>query len=164
VVLGNDRRGFYIGTAVGPWFTAENFPEITNLLTNCGADIRLTEFFLKRVFKRSRPYHLEQKLKPLTQIGTPAFPSGHTLWAFSDALVLGEIIPEKREEFLKLADEVRWSREILGIHFPSDNEAARVISWHLLKSWYHNPKFVADMEKAKAEWKEKKDKFSTSAK
>jgi len=155
-IVQHGRRSFFIATPVGKWFTADNFLAITQLITNCIEDIRLTEFFLKRDFKRSRPYHLEPKLKPLTIIATPAFPSGHTLWAYAEAYVFGEIIPEKREAFLKLADEVRWSREVLGIHFPSDNEAARVIAWHLLKSWHHNSKFMSDLEKAKAEWREKK--------
>ena len=155
----NRNQLFFIATSVGNWFNAQNFPATTQLMMNCIQDIRLTEFFLKRDFKRSRPYHLEPKLNPLTKIITPAFPSGHTLWAFAEAYVFGEIVPEKREAFLNAAEEVRWSREVMGIHFPSDNEAARVIAWHLLKSWYHNPQFVKDMEKAKTEWQTKKDLF-----
>ena len=37
-----------------------------------------------------------------------------------------------RQEFIKTAAEVRWSRELMGIHYPSDNEASRVIGWYLL--------------------------------
>jgi acid phosphatase (class A) len=44
----------------------------------------------------------------------------------------------------------------MGIHYPSDNEASRVIGWHLLEDWNHNPQFVADLEKAKIEWAGKK--------
>ena len=157
--LANGTLGFFYSAPVGSWLTPENFPALKQLIENCAHDIRLTEFFLKRVFKRSRPYHLEPNLKPITQIGTPAFPSGHTLWAFSEAHVFSEIIPEKRKEFLKLAEEVRWSREIFGIHFPSDNEAARVIAWNLVESWHHNSKFMSDLEKAKAEWKEKSRQY-----
>lgn len=77
---------------------------------------------------------------------------GHTLWAFSEAYIFGKIISEKREEFLKMAEEVRWSRELMGIHYPGDNEASRIIGWYLLKYWYNNPQFIADLEKAKIEW------------
>ena len=55
-----------------------------------------------------------------------------------------------------MAEEVRWSRELMGIHYPSDNEASRVIGWHLLEDWYRNPQFIADLEKARKEWAEKK--------
>lgn len=156
----NREQLFYIARPViGEWFNHENFPATTQLLLNCIQDIRVTEFRLKRYFKRPRPYHLEPELEPLTRIHSPSFPSGHTLWAFTYAFLFSEIIPEKRARFIEMAEEVRWSRELMGIHYPSDNEAARIISWHLLKYWYHSPEFVADMEKAKAEWEYKKGKF-----
>lgn len=149
----NREQLFYIATpAVGKWYNAQNFPATTELLMNCIQDIRVTEFRLKRYFKRARPYHLEPRLQPLARISSPSFASGHSLWSFTEAYVFAEIIPEKRAEFLKMAEEVRWSRELMGIHYPSDNEASRVIGWHLLDGWYRNPKFVADLEKAKIEW------------
>ena len=152
----NRKQLFYIASSIGEWFNDENFPAITQLLLNCIQDIRVTEFRLKRYFKRPRPYHLEPRLNPLTRINSPSFASGHSLWAFTEAYIFSEIIPGKRDEFLKKADEVRWSRELMGIHYPSDNEASRVIGWYLLKYWYNNPKFVADLEKAKIEWENKK--------
>jgi acid phosphatase (class A) len=155
----NRKQLFYIASPVGEWFNDENFPAITQLLLNCIQDIRVTEFRLKRHFKRPRPYHLEPHLNPLTRINSPSFASGHTLWAFTEAYIFSEIIPEKREAFLKMADEVRWSRELMGIHYPSDNEASRVIGWYLLKYWNNNPQFVADLEKAKIEWLLLKNKF-----
>lgn len=60
---------------------------------------------------------------------------------------------------MQRADEVRWSRELMGIHYPSDNEASRIVGWYLLKYWYINPQFVKDMNKAKEEWKTKKQNF-----
>lgn len=155
----NRKELFYIASSVGDWFNYQNFPAITELLMNCIQDIRTTEFRLKRYFKRPRPYHLEAKLNPLARINSPSFASGHTLWAFTEAYIFSEIIPEKRDEFLNRAEEVRWSRELMGIHYPSDNEASRVIGWYLLNSWFKNPIFVTDMEKAKMEWANKKNIF-----
>lgn len=155
----NRRNLFYIAGDMGDWFNDANFPAITRLLLNCIQDIRVTEFRLKRHFKRPRPYHLEPRLQPLARIHSPSFPSGHTLWAFTEAFIFSEIIPEKRAEFLKKAEEVRWSRELMGIHYPSDNEASRIISWQLLKYWYHSPAFVADLEAAKIEWERNKKKY-----
>lgn len=153
----NREQLFYIpSTVIGSWFNYQNFPAITHLLMNCIQDTRATEFRLKKHFKRPRPYHLEPALKPLTRIHSPSFPSGHSLWAFTQAFLFSEIIPERRAEFLKRAEEVRWSRELMGIHYPSDNEASRVISWYLLKYWYNNPQFVADLEKARLEWRTKR--------
>jgi len=103
----NRQQLFYIAAPVGEWFTSDNFPATANLLLNCIQDIRVTEFRLKRFFKRPRPYHLEPKLQPLAKIQSPAFASGHTLWAFTEAYIFSEIIPEKREQFLNAAEEVR---------------------------------------------------------
>jgi acid phosphatase (class A) len=147
----NRTQLFYIASSVGEWFNSDNFPATTQLLLNCIQDIRVTEFRLKRHFKRPRPYHLDPNLKPLTRINSPSFASGHTLWAFTEAFLFAELMPEKRSEFIKKAEEVRWSREILGIHYPSDNEASRIIAWHLLDFWMKNPQFVVDLEKAKIE-------------
>jgi acid phosphatase (class A) len=156
----NRRQLFYIAEPVGSWFNDQHFPAITQLLLNCIQDIRVTEFRLKRYFKRPRPYHLEPALHPLARINSPSFPSGHTLWAFTEALIFSEIIPEKREEFIARAEEVRWSRELMGIHYPSDNEASRIIAWQLLTYWHNSPEFVADLEKAKVEWAIKKNQFT----
>jgi acid phosphatase (class A) len=149
----NLKELFYIAGDVGSWYNPDNFPATARLLQNCIQDIRVTEFRLKRYFKRPRPYHLEPKLNPIMRISSPSFASGHSLWAFSQAFIFSEIIPEKRNAFLKMAEEVRWSREVLGIHYPSDNEASRIISWHLLDNWYKNPQFAADLENAQLEWK-----------
>jgi acid phosphatase (class A) len=156
----NRKQLFYIATPIGSWFNDENFPAITQLLLNCIQDIRVTEFRLKRYFKRPRPYHLEPKLNPLARINSPSFASGHSLWAFGTAFLFSEIIPEKRKDFLKMAEEVRWSRELMGIHYPSDNEASRIITWNIINFWYNNPQFRVDMEKAIIEWTTKKGKFN----
>ncbi|WP_341836124.1 phosphatase PAP2 family protein [Chitinophaga pollutisoli] len=148
----NRKQLFYIATSVGEWYNDKNFPATTELLLKCIQDVRVTEFRLKWHFKRPRPYHLEPALKPLARISSPSYASGHSLWAFSEAFLFAEIIPEKRADFVKMAEEVRWSRELMGIHYPSDNEASRVISWSLLSAWYKNPAFVADLKKARKEW------------
>lgn len=149
----NKKQLFYIAESAGDWYNYQNFPATAQLLFNCIQDIRVTEFRLKWHFKRPRPYHLEPALQPLTRIKSPSLASGHTLWAFTQAFLFSEIIPEKRADFIAKADEVRWSRELLGIHYPSDNEASRVIAWYLLKFWMNNPQFVRDLDEAKREWK-----------
>jgi acid phosphatase (class A) len=152
----NRKQLFYIAEEVGSWYNDQNFPATAQFLMNCIQDIRVTEFRLKSFFKRVRPNHLEATLQPLARIKSPSFASGHTLWAFTQAFLFSEIMPEKRGEFLAKAEEVRWSRELLGIHYPSYNEASRIIAWSLVQYWNKNPQFVRDLNKAKKEWAEKK--------
>lgn len=156
----NKKQLFYIADGVGDWYNYRNFPATTKLLLNCIQDIRVTEFRLKYFFKRPRPYHLEPALQSLTRIKSPSFASGHTLWSYTEAYIFSEIIPERRNEFLAKADEVRWSRELMGIHYPSDNESSRIISWYLLKFWLNDSQFRADLAEAKKEWQLGKTRFS----
>jgi hypothetical protein len=67
------------------------------------------------------PITWNPNFQPLARIKSPSYASGHKLWAFTETYIFSEIIHEKREEFLQRADEVRWSRELLAIHYPSDN-------------------------------------------
>lgn len=155
----NRHQLFYMSQPVGQWLNPDDFPAITKLLMNCIQDIRATEFRLKKHFVRARPYHLEPSLQPLARINSPSFPSGHSLWSFSQAYLFSEVIPEKKDNFIQMAEEVRWSRELLGIHYPSDNEASKIVCQAVLKYWFKNPQFVKDLRAAKKEWSAKKNLY-----
>ncbi|WP_431125464.1 phosphatase PAP2 family protein [Flagellimonas flava] len=145
---------FYEGRAVmGESCNPENYPHTAKLLQGVTKDMRIMEFTVKYHLRRARPYHLEPYLQPLARMRTPSFASGHTLWAYIQAFTWSELIPNKRAEFLELAYEVGESREIMGIHYPSDEEAARVLAHRMLVAMWDNPVFREDLAKAKAEWK-----------
>jgi acid phosphatase (class A) len=151
---------FFEGREInGDWCTAKNFPHISKLLQGIMQDMRIMEFTVKYKLLRPRPYHLEPGLEPLTRINSPSFASGHTLWAFLQAYAWSEIIPGKRNNFIALAEEIRRSREIMGIHYPSDNEASRQIAYKMLGYYFKNEKFKKDFQEAVAEWKTESKKF-----
>lgn len=137
---------------IGDTMTTKNFPKISKILQGVMQDMRIMEFTIKYKLLRPRPYHLEPKLEPLARINSPSFASGHTLWAFTQALVWSEVIPEKSYAFISLAEEIRRSREVMGIHFPSDNEAARQLASQMLQYNLKNERFLNDLKEAKAEW------------
>jgi acid phosphatase (class A) len=113
------------------------------------------EFTIKYKQLRARPYHLEPALQPLARMGSPSYASGHTLWAFIQAYTWSEIVPEKQKDFIGLAEEIRRSREIMGIHYPSDNEASRIISYKMMQSYFQKEQFRKDLADAVREWKSK---------
>lgn len=141
---------------LGENVNAKNFPKISKVLQGAMQDMRIMEFTIKYKQLRARPYHLESSLKPLARIGSPAFASGHTLWAFIQAFTWSEIIPEKQKDFIALAEEIRRSREILGIHYPSDNEASRQVAYKMMQQYSKNVAFKKDLEAAIDEWNTKK--------
>ena len=62
-------------------------------------------------------------------------------------------MPEKRDEYIALAYEIGLSREIMGVHFPSDDEVARQIAHKMLMLMWHTNKFQKAFKDAKNEWK-----------
>ena len=149
----NLRHLFYEGREVlGPTCTPENYPATRKLLAGVTKDMRIMEFTVKYYLLRARPYHLSDELRPLARISSPSFASGHTLWAYIQAFTWSELVPARRQEFLDIAYEVGESREIMGIHYPSDEEAARVLAHRMLTAMLDNPAFRADLAAAKREW------------
>lgn len=140
---------------LGEDVNARSFPKISALLQGAMQDMRIMEFTIKYRKLRARPYHLEPSLQAMAKMGSPSFASGHTLWAFLQAFIWSEIIPEKQQEFIALAEEIRRSREIMGIHFPSDNEAARQVAFNMIQHYFKNETFRKDLDAAVAEWKSK---------
>lgn len=150
----NLQNLFFEGSELmGDNINAKNFPKISKLLQGVMQDMRIMEFTIKYKLFRPRPYHLEPKLQPLTKINSPSFASGHTLWAFVQAFTWSEVVPEKQQQFIALAEEIRRSREIMGIHYPSDNEASRQVSFAMLQYYLKNEAFQRDLKEAVAEWK-----------
>ncbi|WP_299887044.1 phosphatase PAP2 family protein [uncultured Lacinutrix sp.] len=137
----------------GEKYNAKDYPKTANLLKGVMHDTRLVEFVVKFNLLRARPYHLDANIKPLQEIPTPSFASGHTLWAYMQAYTLSELVPDKRSEYVALAYEIGLSREIMGVHFPSDEEVARQMSHRMLLLMWHTDKFQKDYKAAKSEWK-----------
>jgi acid phosphatase (class A) len=137
---------------IGENVNAKKFPKMSTLLQGVMQDMRVMEFTIKYKLYRPRPYHLESKLEPVTKINSPSFASGHTLWAFIQAFTWSEVVPEKQREFLSLAEEIRRSREIMGIHYPSDNEASRQIAYKMMQYYFQNEAFGKDFKEAVIEW------------
>jgi acid phosphatase (class A) len=68
-------------------------------------------------------------------------------------------VPEKENAFIALAEEIRRSREIMGIHYPSDNESARQVAYEMFKTLFKNKQFNEDLARAKNEWKLNSEKY-----
>lgn len=139
---------------MGAKVTHKNYPATTKLLKGITNDMRLMEFTIKYHLLRPRPYELEPKLEPLQIMGSPSFASGHTLWAYLHAFTWSELIPSKRAAFLALAYEIGESREIMGIHYPSDDEASRILAHAMLTKMWSNTDFASDLKAAQLEWRQ----------
>ncbi len=149
------RNLFHIGRSIGTWFTPENLPVTADFLVNVGKDAHYFIWQLKYKYARVRPYVLEPEIENLEETDWAAYPSGHGSNAYIHAFILQELDPASSDIFLRDAFEMTRSREILGVHYPSDGESARLFARQFVDELLKNEAFQSDFARVKLEWKEK---------
>jgi undecaprenyl-diphosphatase len=86
---------------------------------------------VKHLVGRPRPRLVEKGIEtfagPTLASGFDSFPSGHSITAFSMAVILSGAYPRWRVLFYSLAALIALSRVYLGAHFPSDVFAGAVL-------------------------------------
>ena len=78
-----------------------------------------------RVKFAKEPIENEINKKIASKSGTaasPSYPSGHTIAAYFAAHIAAHIRPDLKEQLIKRADFVAYSRLYEGLHFRSDND------------------------------------------
>lgn len=102
---------------------------------------------IKDKFKRKRPFLRDPGLNPcLGRIGGLAYPSGHATISRLLALMLADLVPERRAQFLARADEAAQDRVIGGVHHPADIEAGKALADRLYPRYKKSKRFAADMK------------------
>jgi acid phosphatase (class A) len=142
---------FHVGSPLGDWYTYKNLPLTAKLLSNAYRDATYYFFKLKVAINRPRPFMLEPSLKFLERPQHQSYPSGHSTASYVNAYIMMEIAPELSEDFLKMAAEMAYSREVLGVHYPSDSEAGRIWARKYVNELFAKEKFQKDFEAAKKE-------------
>jgi acid phosphatase (class A) len=106
----------------------------------------------KDKFKRLRPEKVAKLLKInypkiTTKSGvTPSYPSGHTVVSYFLAEVLSKKYPKYKKELFDFAKECAENRMKLGVHFPSDIAAGKVLATELLKYYKDSNKILGFKE------------------
>jgi len=89
---------------------------------------------LKYKHNRPRPYQISDKygieinLLDSKTAQTPAYPSGHTAYAALSAYILAAKYPAHSEHFFDKVSTAGMARMLMGVHYPSDNEASMIIA------------------------------------
>ena len=133
-------------------------PAIMNAIERGIATLRQVGRVPKKHYKRRRPFDRfnEPTLVPNdeeTLRKNGSYPSGHTILAWSMAMLLVEINPTAQDALLKYAYECGQSRVIAGFHWQSDVDASKVLVSAAFASLHNDETFLADMKKARAEFK-----------
>ncbi|HUG09686.1 MAG TPA: phosphatase PAP2 family protein [Opitutaceae bacterium] len=143
---------YYVGRSVGTWLNADSLPLTSALLHRVWRDASYHVWALKFKYSRVRPVVLDSRIKNLQETNWAAFPSGHASFSHILALLYSELAPEFSDIFLKDARDIAHSREIIGVHYPSDSESGRVFAQQFVARLHANPEFAAEFEKVRAEW------------
>jgi acid phosphatase (class A) len=147
------RNLFHIGRSIGTWFNAETLPLTAALVANVWSDASYYIWKYKNYFLRIRPYKLETKLKNLEETNWAAYPSGHATNSYVNAFLYSALIPEFESFFMKDAYDMAHSREIIGVHYPSDSESGRLLAYQILMRLHSDEAFKKDFAAAQEEIK-----------
>lgn len=142
---------FHIGRSIGTWFNPDSLPLTAALVANTWKDAEYLIWKYKNYFIRIRPYKLEPGLNNLEETNWAAYPSGHATNSYVNAYLYSELLPEFSSFFLKDAYDMAHSREIIGVHYPSDSESGRLLAYQLVQRLLANDAFKKDFAAAKAE-------------
>jgi acid phosphatase (class A) len=128
-------------------FAAPQPAEVTAFFLQVRNDADAAVDRIKDRFRRNRPFRRDKGLRPCAgRAGGKSYPSGHATLSRIYALILSDLVPERRAEFLARADEAALNRVIGGVHHPSDIEAGKTAGEIIYSRMRENPSFLADME------------------
>ena len=148
----NQANLFYVGRSIGTWFNAKSLPVTAALMGRMWRDARYHVWSLKFKYARIRPWVIDPTVKNLENADWAAFPSGHSSYSHVLAYLYSELAPEFSDIFLNDARNIAHSREIIGVHYPSDSEAGRVFARQFVDALLRNEKFKEEFAKVREEW------------
>lgn len=149
------RSLFFIGRSIGSWFNPNDLPRTADLMAHVWQDASYFIWSAKYKYLRIRPYKIDTDINNLEETNWPAYPSGHAANSYINAFIYQELAPEFAGTFIKDAFDMAHSREIIGVHYPSDSEASRILAYQFVTKLFQNEKFLKDFETVKKEWSEK---------
>jgi acid phosphatase (class A) len=130
-------------------------PATWALLRTIANDANLAGNLAKERFARTRPWGVDPTL-PNCDAGkgkqpTRGYPSGHSVLSYSVGWALAQLMPEKATAILTRAQDYAFSREICGVHFPSDTEASHAIATAVAMRLFADPRLAPRIAAARAE-------------
>ena len=143
---------FHIGRSIGNWFNPKDLPLTADLIAHVWQDASYFIWAFKYKYLRVRPYVLDPDIDNLEETNWAAYPSGHAANSYVNAYIYQKLAPEFLEVFIKDAYDMAHSREIIGVHYPSDSEASRMLARQLVNKLFQNEKFLKDFKQVKKEW------------
>ncbi len=157
-LYGVPRMCTVFSEALGFTISKEATPAIYRLVSRArvtsaqAVDQAKAKYMRKRPFARMNEhvagaFDNEEELR-----GNGSYPSGHTSLGWTTALILAQMAPEQQDTILRRGWEYGESRVIVGAHWQSDVDAARLAASACVARLQDSPEFQADLAAARAEY------------
>lgn len=146
---------FAFADVMGPKFNRASLPFTAALSDRVKNNESVIVNPAKKFFRRPRPYHLDSALHPVCKVTENradfSYPSGHGVTGFLEAMVLAQMVPEKRDAILARADDYAHSREVCGAHYASDEAASKAVAYAIIGLMINGPEFKSALAAATVE-------------
>jgi acid phosphatase (class A) len=143
---------FGFADVLGPKFTAVAAPKLALLMDKIRGDGAAVENAGKDSWKRPRPYETSKDIHTVGDLPkSSSYPSGASTAGYLTAIVLANMVPEKAAALFARGREAGYNRLLLGVHYPTDVEAGRLLATAVATAMFQNPAFLKDFEDAKTE-------------
>ena len=124
------------GSAIGKPLAPAQYPKTAALVDRLAKDIKAQTDALKKHYGRPRPYLADPRVVPAIERETsPSYPSGHATRGLAIAIVLAELVPERREALLEAGRQVGVHRVVGGVHYPTDISSGQRLGARLAEAW-----------------------------
>jgi len=133
-------------------FMNSQLPLLNALFVHMSADEAAVLAPAQEAFARRRPFDVDLQLQPMiANVRNRSYPSAHALWGYVGALVLADMVPEKRDALLARAAQYAQGRLVAGVNYPSDIEAGRLAGTALAAMLFDCTAFATEEAAAKQE-------------
>ena len=140
--------------AAGRHLSAETTPLLRDMMLRVLVDGQTADGTAKKYFRRLRPFLIDKG--PVCQpeaelVSSFDYPSGHTVWGWSCAYVLAELLPDRAAPILLRGRAYGESRVICGAHNASAVEAGEHLAAATVAALHGSPAFRADLDRVRSE-------------
>jgi len=148
-----DRSAFRFADVLGPGLTADALPRTAAFFKRVNKLDKITVDAAKSFWRHPRPAEVFDQVHPLS-VEKPddwSYPSGHATFGYTTAVLLANMLPEKRTAIFDRAALYARHRVVMGVHFPSDVEAGRIAGTVIAAQLLRDPAWQADFIAARDE-------------
>ena len=169
---------FRFADVLGPNFTSAKLPTVAAFFRKVNVERARATNSVKDCWERPRPFVASTAVHPVGamaqgvtnppgtantaphDVNSPclpvepipsysySYPSGHSTFGVLIAILLAEMVPEKRQEIYARGWEYGRNRVLGGVHYPTDVEAGRIAATLIVSKMEENSTFGADLAAA----------------